>query len=138
MLSAATTFTWISAWGPAIGDKFNAEMEVSNQHDRYAVTVKVNQDIVGHVLREISKVLFYFIKNGGTVDGAKVLISAHNPNFQASRDWLQRFFIRNSLSLRARTSTEQIITASCVKTSSSTLTWPTHLQLRVNDPRCRN
>ena len=37
-------------------------------------------------------------------------------NFQASRGWLHRFFIRNSLSLRARTSTEQIITASGVKT----------------------
>ena len=56
-------------WDPAIGDKFNTEIEVSNRHDRYAVAVKVNQDIVGHVPREISKVLFYFIKNGGMVDG---------------------------------------------------------------------
>ena len=72
---------YMHKWDPAIGDKFNAEMEVSNRHDRYPVIVKVNQDIVGHVPREISKVLFYFIKNGGMVDGAKVLISAHNPNF---------------------------------------------------------
>ena len=66
---------YMDKWDPAIGDKFNAEMEVSNRHDRYAVIVKVNQDIVGHVPREISKVLLYFIKNGGTVDGAKVLYS---------------------------------------------------------------
>ena len=28
---------YIDKWDPAIGDKFNAEIEVSNGHDRYAV-----------------------------------------------------------------------------------------------------
>ena len=60
---------YMDKWDPAIGDKFNAEIQVSNRHDRYTVAVKVNQDMVGHVPREISKVLFYFIKNGSTVDG---------------------------------------------------------------------
>ena len=44
---------YMDKWDPAIGDKFNTEIKVSNRHDRYAVAVKVNQDIVGHVPRKI-------------------------------------------------------------------------------------
>ena len=52
---------YMDKWDPAIGYKYNAKMEVSNRRDRYGVAVKVNQDTAGHVPREISKVLFYFI-----------------------------------------------------------------------------
>ena len=60
---------YMDKWDPVIGDKFNAEIKVSIRHDQYTVAVKVNQDIVGHVPREISKVLLYFIKNGCMVEG---------------------------------------------------------------------
>ena len=28
---------YMDKWDPVIGDKFNAEIEVSNRHDRYAI-----------------------------------------------------------------------------------------------------
>ena len=30
---------YMDKWDPAIGDKFNAENEISNRHDRYAVAI---------------------------------------------------------------------------------------------------
>ena len=38
---------------------------------------------------------------------AKSLIKAHNPQFKASKGWLEKFMIRHSLSLRSRTSISQ-------------------------------
>ena len=45
------------------------EIDEINLHDRYAEAVKVNGAIVGHVPREVSKIVYYFIKNGGSVVG---------------------------------------------------------------------
>ena len=56
-------------WNPSIGDIFALEIEETNQHDRYAVAVLVNEVIVGHIPREISKIVYYFIRNCGTVTG---------------------------------------------------------------------
>ena len=56
-------------WTPAIGDEFQAEIEELNVHDRYAVVVKVNDNIVGHVPREFSKIFYHFIRNSGNVTG---------------------------------------------------------------------
>ena len=41
---------------PAIGDKFEVEMDEINLHNRYAA-VKVNGAIADHVPREVSKVV---------------------------------------------------------------------------------
>ena len=56
-------------WSPSVGDEFELEIEELNRHDRYAVAIKVSGDIVGHVPREFSKIVYYFIKNGGRVTG---------------------------------------------------------------------
>ena len=56
-------------WSPSVGDEFELEIEELNRHDRYAVAIKVSGDIVGHVPREFSKIVHYFIKNGGRVTG---------------------------------------------------------------------
>ena len=45
------------------------EINEINLHNRYTVAVKVNGAIVGHVPREVSKIVYYFIKNGGSVVG---------------------------------------------------------------------
>ena len=56
-------------WSPSVGDEFELEIEELNIHDRYAVAIKVNGDIVGHVPRDFSKIVYYFIKNGSRVAG---------------------------------------------------------------------
>ena len=56
-------------WSPSVGDEFELEIEELNRQDRYAVAIKVSGDIVGHVPREFSKIVYYFIKNGGRVTG---------------------------------------------------------------------
>ena len=58
---------YMDDWSPSVGDEFELEIEELNKHDRYVVAVKVNDDIVGHMPREFSKIVYYFIKNGGKV-----------------------------------------------------------------------
>ena len=57
-------------WSPNIGDRFGVEVEETNLHDRYAVAVVVNDCITGYIPREISKAVYYFIKNNGMVQGS--------------------------------------------------------------------
>ena len=48
------------------------EIDELNIHDRYTVAIKVNgygSHVVGDTHREFSKVVFYFIRNGGRVTG---------------------------------------------------------------------
>ena len=56
-------------WIPEVGDKFEVKIEEMNCHDRYASAVIVNGETVGHVPREFSKPVYYFIKNNGCVTG---------------------------------------------------------------------
>ena len=56
-------------WSHSVGDDFELEKEELNRHDRYTVAIKVSGDIVGHVPRKFSKIVYYFIKNGGRVTG---------------------------------------------------------------------
>ena len=56
-------------WSPNVRDSFQVEIDETNRHDRFAVAVMVNGDIVGHVPREFAKVVYYFIRNNGIVTG---------------------------------------------------------------------
>ena len=56
-------------WNPTIGDVFKLEIEEANRHNRYAVAVIVDEEIVSHVPREISKIIYYFIRNQGIATG---------------------------------------------------------------------
>ena len=57
-------------WMPNQGDIFNTRIKERNIHDRYAVAIVVDTNIVGHVPRKFSKMVYYFIRNGGTVTGS--------------------------------------------------------------------
>ena len=57
-------------WDPRQGDTFNLHIEELNQHDRYAVAIRIKGDITaGHVPREILKIFYYFLRNNGTIHG---------------------------------------------------------------------
>ena len=54
-------------WTPLIGELLQTATEAGNGHDRFAVAVKKDDDVVGHVPREISKVAWFFIQHGGEI-----------------------------------------------------------------------
>ena len=56
-------------WTPDVGDGFDGRIDKDNRFDRYTVAVIVSDNVVGHVPREISKIVYYFLKNGGEVKG---------------------------------------------------------------------
>ena len=49
-------------WNPDIGDLLGVEVEETNIHDRFACAVTANGQTVGHVPREFSRTVYYFIK----------------------------------------------------------------------------
>ena len=54
-------------WKPAIGEKLQADQELDNEVDKFAVKVVKNNEIVGHLPREYSRILWYFIARGGKI-----------------------------------------------------------------------
>ena len=56
-------------WDPSIGGSFGSKIDENNRYDRFAVAVIVNDNTVGHVPKEISKIVYYFIRNNGAVTG---------------------------------------------------------------------
>lgn len=59
-----------SVWTPFIGEQLNTTLEPNNIADKFAVAaIRSESDIVvGHIPREISKVVFFFLKHGGKVE----------------------------------------------------------------------
>ena len=54
-------------WTPTIGEELNCEVEPNNKFDKYAVCVKNDSHIVGHMPREISRICTFFLKRGGRI-----------------------------------------------------------------------
>ena len=54
-------------WSPVLGEVVLCEREPNNQHDRYAVALLRNGEVVGHIPRNQSKPWFYALLTGGTI-----------------------------------------------------------------------
>ena len=54
-----------AVWTPVIGELQPLRVEDDNEHDDHAVTVVKGGDVVGYVLRAISRVAWFFLKSGG-------------------------------------------------------------------------
>ena len=54
-------------WKPTIGEKLQADQELGNEADKFAVKVVKNNEIVGNLPREYSWTLWYFIARGGKI-----------------------------------------------------------------------
>ena len=55
-------------WTPFVGEELTLTQENGNCHDRYAITVeKENDIIVGRVPRELSKIFRIFMEGGGLI-----------------------------------------------------------------------
>ena len=48
-------------WKPTIGEKLQADQELGNEADKFALKVVKNSEIVGHLPREYSRTLWCFI-----------------------------------------------------------------------------
>jgi hypothetical protein len=58
-------------WLPHLGQHLKADRERGNAEDRFAIAVRENGDdkpVIGHLPRELSKVLWYFLIHGGVVE----------------------------------------------------------------------
>ena len=54
-------------WTPFIGEILQLREESRNKHDPYAVAVVKDDDIVGHVPCEFSRVFSFFLKHDGNI-----------------------------------------------------------------------
>ena len=54
-----------AVWNPVLGEVHCLALEEGNEHDRFAVCVKRGDEIVGHVLRELSSKVWHFLRHGG-------------------------------------------------------------------------
>ena len=56
-----------AVWTPYIGEKLSLELEHGTSHDFYATTVKKDGLVVGRVPRQLSKLFWTFLSNGGQI-----------------------------------------------------------------------
>ena len=49
-------------WTPVIGEELSVKSEENNDHDRRAIAVMKDREVIGHVPRELSKILYFFLR----------------------------------------------------------------------------
>ena len=54
-------------WSAGVGEQLTCDREPGNRHDTFAVAVKKDEVIVGHVPRCISPICYIFLCRGGTI-----------------------------------------------------------------------
>jgi len=54
-------------WDPVIDEALTCVREDGNPHDRYAVAVRKDTQVVGHVARKISTLCYLFLRKGGAI-----------------------------------------------------------------------
>ena len=60
-------------WKPKVGDEnFCLKSENENQHDKFAVAIVLEERIVGHVPKHLSKIFHQFVKIPNCIIGCKV------------------------------------------------------------------
>ena len=68
-------------WKPAAGEKLHAEQEFDNLMDKFAVKVTKNNETVGHLPREYSRISWYFLARGGKI---RVEVTGHQAPLQTT------------------------------------------------------
>ena len=68
-------------WTPVIGQKLNTKLEEDNEHDKHAVAVLLDDQIVGHLPRSISRVSRFFLRRGGAIT-CRVIANSFRVHFE--------------------------------------------------------
>ena len=73
-------------WEPKLGQKIQIDQEIGNIHDPFAISLGAkivgkltDNEIVGHIPREISRFCHYFINYGGKLE-ARVTCTKYRPS----------------------------------------------------------
>ena len=56
-------------WSPTTGDEFVCKHEENNSHDAYAMGAYCNDKLVGHLPRELSRYIYFFLLHDGKISG---------------------------------------------------------------------
>ena len=56
-----------SVWTPVSGEELAVVPEAKNSHDRYAVDVLKDGEVVGHITRELSRTFYFILKHSGEI-----------------------------------------------------------------------
>ena len=67
LLASDHSYVYHRIWFATIGEVLSYEREPTNSKDRYAVTVKKDETVIGHLPRKVSRVCSLFLRRGGTV-----------------------------------------------------------------------
>ena len=54
-------------WSPALDEELGCSRELNNPNDSYTVSVLKRTQVVGHVLRKISRMCAIFLRNSGII-----------------------------------------------------------------------
>lgn len=87
---------YAAVWEPEVGDTFLGQSEMDNAHDHYAVaTFRTGdtEEIVGHLPREFSRIAYYFLLHGGTIQGIVTGKRIHSWNAGGMEIWCELWFI---------------------------------------------
>lgn len=57
-----------SIWAAALGEQVGCIREPLNANDRYAVALKKDGVVIGHLPQKISRICSLFIRRGGTIE----------------------------------------------------------------------
>ncbi len=58
-------------WTPMLGEILQIKLEETNSNDAKAIAVQKDGVIVGHLPRETARIVWYFLKRGAVVVGAR-------------------------------------------------------------------
>ena len=56
-----------NVWDAVIGEELHCERELANERNRYAVTVRKDGTIIGHLPRAISRACSLFLRRGNSI-----------------------------------------------------------------------
>ena len=51
-----------TSWTPNFSEVLSVKSELTNEYDRFTVTVLKDGEVVGHVLRALSKIILFFLR----------------------------------------------------------------------------
>ena len=58
---------YCATWTPVAGEELLLRRQPENEHDQFAVAVLKDEEIAGHVPRDISRIVFFFLSHDGNV-----------------------------------------------------------------------
>lgn len=72
-----------ASWTPSVGEVLPVRRELANEHDRFAVAVLKDGEVVGHIPRTLSKLTSFFLRYDGNVVFCEVQVKGSTVEFNS-------------------------------------------------------